>query len=74
LHGDIWQGTAADLASREVIAVFPTAGWWKTRQALERYDQPARYALVVSIRAPEVAADLYTEVANLIASAVKIET
>ena len=74
LHGDIWRGTAADLASREVIAVFPTAGWWKTRQALERYDQPARYALVVSIRTKEVDADLYTEVANLIASAVKIET
>ena len=74
LHGDIWRGTAADLASREVIAVFPTAGWWKTRQALERYDQSARYALVVSIRTPEVDADLYIEVANLIASAVKIET
>ena len=74
LHGDIWQGTAADLASREVIAVFPTAGWWKTRPALERYDQSARYALVVSIRAPEVDTDLYTEIANLIASAVKIET
>lgn len=74
LHGDIWRGPAADLASREVIAVFPTAGWWKTRQALERYDQSARYTLVVSIRAPEVDADLYTEVANLIASAVEIET
>ena len=74
LHGDIWQGTAADLASREVIAVFPTAGWWKTRPTLERYDQSARYALVVSIRAPEVDADLYTEVANLIASTVEIET
>ena len=58
LHGDIWQGTAADLASRGVIAVYPTAGWWKTRQALERYDKSARYALVVSIRAPEVDVDL----------------
>ena len=58
LHGDIWQGTAADLASRGVIAVYPTAGWWKTRQALERYDKAARYALVVSIRAPEVDVDL----------------
>ena len=54
LHGDIWQGTAADLASRGVIAVYPTAGWWKIRQALERYDKATRYALVVSLRAPEV--------------------
>ena len=73
LHGDIWQGTAADLASREVIGVYPTTGWWKTRPALERYDQSARYALVVSIRAPEVDVDLYTEVANVVASEVEIE-
>ena len=72
LHGDIWQGTAADLASRGVIAVYPTAGWWKTRQALERYDKAARYALVVSIRAPEVDVDLYTEVANRIAVGVDV--
>ena len=74
LHSDIWRGTAADLASRGVIAVYPTAGWWKTRPALERYNQSARYALVVSIRAPEVDVDLYTEVANQIAARVQVET
>ena len=74
LHSDLWRGTAADLASRGAIAVYPTAGWWKTRPALERYDQTARYALVVSIKAPEVDTDLYTEIANLIASAVQVET
>ena len=67
LHGDIWQGTAADMASRGVIAVYPTAGWWKTREALERHDKAARYSLVVSIRAAEVDVDLCTEVANRIA-------
>ena len=72
LHGDIWRGTAADLASRGIIAVYPTAGWWKTRQALERYDKAARYALVVSIRAPEVDVDLCTEVANQIAVGVDV--
>ncbi len=74
LHSDIWRGTAADLASRGMIAVYPTAGWWKTRYALERYDKAARYALVVSIRAPEVDVDLYTEVANLIAQTVPVES
>ena len=67
LHGDIWDGTAADLASRGVIAVYPTSGWWKTRQALERYDKAARYALIVSITTPDVNVDLCTEVANQIA-------
>ena len=46
------------------VAVYPTTGWWKTRPALERYDKAARYALVVSIKAPEVDVDLCTEVAN----------
>ena len=74
LHGDIWRGTAADLANRGSIAVYPTAGWWKTRPALERYDKAARYALVVSIKAPAVDVELYTEVANLIAATVIVKT
>jgi len=73
LHGDIWRGTAADLASRGSIAVYPALGWWKTRPRLERYDQAARYALVVSIRAPEVDVDLYTEVANQIGVPIAVE-
>ena len=74
LHGDIWRGGAADLASRGCLAVYPVTGWWKTRQALKRYDQVARYALVVGIRAPEVDVDLRTEVANQIGVPVEIET
>ena len=73
LHSDIWKGTAAELASRGNIAVYPSLGWWKTRHSLERYDQVARYALVVSIKAPEVDVDLYTEIENLIATPVKVE-
>ena len=72
LHGDIWIGSAADLASRGCLAVYPSVGWWKTRQALERYDRAARYALVVSIKAPEIDVDLRTEVANRIG--VPVET
>ncbi len=73
LHGDIWRGSAAELASRGCLAVYPAVGWWKTRQALERYDQTARYALIVSIRAPEMDVDLRTEVANQIGVPVEIE-
>ena len=73
VHGDIWSGTAADLGSRGCLAVYPSVGWWKTRQALGRYDRTARYALVVSIRAPEVDVDLRTEVASRIGVPVEIE-
>jgi Subtilase family len=64
IHSDTWRGTAADLASRETIGVYPALGWWRTRSALERQDSTARYALIVSIRAPEVDVDLYSSVAN----------
>lgn len=71
LHSDIWRGSAADLASRGVLAVYPALGWWKTRSRLERYDRTARYSLIVSIHAPDVDIDLYTAVANQVALAVQ---
>lgn len=74
LHSDIWRGSAADLAERGTLAVYPVTGWWKTRKKLERFHNRARYALVVSIRAPEVDVDLYTPVENQISTAVAIET
>ena len=67
IHSDIWRGTASDLASRGYVAVYPTAGWWKTRPTLERYDQPARYSLIVSISTPQTTIDLYTDVESRVA-------
>lgn len=72
LHSDIWKGNAADLASRGVLAVYPVTGWWKTRPRLERYDQVARYSLLVSIHAPEVELNLYSAIANQIETPVEI--
>ena len=74
LHSDIWHGTAAELAGRGGIAVYPTQGWWKTRQHLKRYNLPVRYALLISIRAPEIEVDLATEIANQIGVSVAVET
>ncbi len=70
LHQDVWEGTAADLASRGFLAVYPAAGWWRTRPALERYNLPARYSLVVSIQTEQTEIDLY----NAIAQKVEIVT
>lgn len=64
LHRDVWQGTAAELASRGFIAVYPSAGWWRTRPALDRYTLPARYSLVVSIHTEQTEIDLYSVIAN----------
>lgn len=62
IHKDVWKGKAADLAERGQIVVYPAMGWWRTRTKLERYDKTARYALIVSIRVPEVDVDIYSEI------------
>ena len=74
LHADIWKGSAADLASREHIGIYPASGWWKTRIQHKGYKKQARYSLVISIKAPEIDVDLYSEVASKIATSVPIET
>lgn len=63
IHKDVWKGKAVELAERALIAVYPAMGWWRTRTALQRYDKTARYALVLSIRVPDVDVDIYNEVA-----------
>jgi len=68
LHQDIWRGTAAELSNRGFIAVYPSNGWWRTRPAQERFNLPARYSLIVSIRSPETDVDLYTPIAQQIAT------
>ncbi|MBY0432383.1 MAG: hypothetical protein K2Q10_14400, partial [Rhodospirillales bacterium] len=67
LHSDWCTGTAADLASRDAIGVFPVGGWWKEKPYLERWEAKARYSLIVTIRAPGAMVDIYTPVANAIA-------
>lgn len=66
IHSDIWKGTAAELADRHDLAVYPVSGWWKERHQMERWKRSARYALIVSILAPEIEVDLYTPVSTSI--------
>jgi hypothetical protein len=74
LHTDIWTGAAVDLASKEAIAVYPVAGWWKNRPAFDQSDLGVNYSLVVSIESPSVEIDLWTPVAQQIAQQIVIET
>lgn len=68
IHSDCWRGSAAELAKRSAIGVYPVGGWWKENPAHARYDRKVRYALIVSIRALNSTIDIYSPVA------VKIET
>lgn len=72
LHQDVWRGTAAELASRGFIAVYPSTGWWRTRKVQSRYDLPARYSLIISIHTPQTDVDLYTPIAQQVAAQVDI--
>lgn len=73
LVSDSWTGTAAALANRGQLAVFPAMGWWRNRPSHGRFERSARYSLVVSIEAPDVQQDLYAIVAQQIAAPVAIE-
>lgn len=72
LHSDIWMGSAAELASRGVIAVYPVSGWWKTRPKLERFDQIVQYSLIVSIHVPKVDVELYSAIENMLVTQVEV--
>lgn len=73
VHSDFWSGTAADLAQRDAIGVFPVGGWWKEKPYLEKWATEARYALIVTIKAPGVEVDIYTPVEAKIAIAAEVE-
>jgi len=72
IHSDRWSGSAADLAERGFIAVYPALGWWRERDHLEGWRKRARYALIVSIATPRVDVDIYSTVSTMIATRVEI--
>lgn len=73
LHSDIWSGTAAALASKSHIAVFPVGGWWKDWKGSQRAGKDVRYSLAVTLRVlSDTEADIYTPIANKIGIQVPI--
>lgn len=72
IHSDCWEGTAADLAERGFVGVYPVIGWWKERHQLGRWGRMARYSLVVTIKTPETTMDIYNPVATMIRPVIEI--
>lgn len=64
LHSDIWVGTAADLAERGMIGVYPVSGWWKDQPKRDRSRFGARYSLIVTIETDAEGIDIWTPVAQ----------
>lgn len=74
IHSDIWHSTAAQLATTNFVGVFPIVGWWRERTHLNRYNQKARYSLIVSLETPEETVDIYTPVAVQLGIPIEITT
>lgn len=72
IHSDMITTTAADLASCNMIAIFPVGGWWKTRTNLQRHNSHVRYSLIVSLETPATEIDLYNVVTTKVQA--RIET
>lgn len=64
IHKDIWQGSAADLAARDHIIIYPVNGWWRLRPSEDKVERKSRYTLLVTIETPSQNVDLITEVEN----------
>ena len=62
LHIDHLTCKASDLARRNLLAVHPVTGWWKSKELLAEGMPSVRYALIVEIDAAELDAELYAEV------------
>jgi hypothetical protein len=70
MHSDIWRGTAAELADRDAVGIYPVGGWWKEKPRLARWNRATRYALLVSLRAPEAQVDLYNAIVTELAAVI----
>jgi hypothetical protein len=63
IHSDSWKGTAAEIATTNLVCVYPVTGWWKTRKHLKQVERRVRYSLIVSLETPATEVDIYTPVA-----------
>lgn len=73
IHSDWWTGTATELASCNLIAVYPVTGWWRERPHLRRVERKARYSLVVTIETRNAEVDLYTPIMSDTAITTELE-
>jgi hypothetical protein len=72
IHSDVWIGSAQDLADMHTIAICPVGGWWKYRTGMDRWQNDARYSLLISLEVPDIELDIYSEVETIIENQVSI--
>lgn len=70
IHSDFREQNAVDFSDMNYIAVYPVIGWWRERKQLNRFNDSARYSLIVSISTAEEEIDLYTPIVTQIEVAI----
>jgi len=73
LHCNVWEGTAADLAARGHLGIYPTSGWWRDLRRLRRYDDSMNYSLVVSLETDSEEVDLYADISAVLTVVTSVE-
>lgn len=77
IHTDSITDTAANIATTNMISVYPVIGWWKLRTNLGKVNSKLRYSLIVSLETPNEDIDIYnvvkTKIGTLVAQPVEVE-
>lgn len=73
IHVDEIVSTASEISACRYVAVFPSSGWWKSRQHLQKFNNTIKFSLLVSLEVPETEADLYTVVQTQIDTQIAAE-
>lgn len=62
VHSDEWSGMAVNLMSRDLLAVHPVVGWWRTCTERDSCEKTARFALILTLEAQDTEVDLYAAI------------
>jgi len=74
IHSDYWEGTAAELATCNLIGIYPVVGWWRERKHLGKVEDETRYSLIVSLETEAQDVNIYTAVQTMIETPIEIST
>ena len=66
--------SGVELSRRNILAVYPKNGWYRTRKKLGKIDSIVRYSLIITIETPEQKVDLYTPVFNTVKAGVPVSS
>jgi hypothetical protein len=65
--------SGADMATRNIIAIYPKNGWYKTRKKLAKANTIVRYSMILTIETPQTEVDIYEAVSFKIKNDIKIK-